>query len=276
MKLIKIFCHLFLVIILFGGFTCRKEKTDSPVVARVGNAELTIAEVREHLGSELENELDSHWQGYVYRWIDNELIYQSAVSEKMDRLPAIKRELERLKRDLIIERYVEEKITSVPKITEEEIAEYYDIHKENFTRDQAEYRYYFIIAKDKATAQKIKNELRAGTSFSQIVQDGFPDYVVNQRWDSDYVRVDQVIQPLQKNISRQRQGNIYGPVTTSAGHVVYQLVEKHDANTVRLLPLVRNNILQRLRETKYRNAYQQLVTSLKNNSKVDLFLSEVN
>ena len=70
---------------------CNKPVDTSPMVAQVGNTPLTLIEIQNQLGNNGSELISTDYlQSYVYRWIDNELIYQSAISKGFDKLPFIK------------------------------------------------------------------------------------------------------------------------------------------------------------------------------------------
>ena len=267
----RILTALFVLCLIMSG--CKEQRQTSPIVARVNNSSLTLEEVKKRLSIDETGGINKgHFENYVYRWIDSEVIYQSAMAEKVDNLIQIQNELERLRRDFIIGYYIDSKLNMPQSIDEEDISKYYQEHQDDFIRDFAEYRYFFLICKDRKIAQALKVELRGGKTFAEISAGHYPDEVLNQIWDSEPVRFEQVIQPLQKSIGQRATGDIYGPVAAQGRHVIYQLVEKHDAGSTRDLEIAKELITQRLKERWYRESYQSLMVSLKSNKKIDLNL----
>lgn len=252
---------------------CEKKRESIPLIARVGNTTLTQIDIQEQLGiTDSESINKDGLENYVYRWVDSEVIYQTAVTERIDRLPKIQVELERLRRDLIISYYVDSKLGNQPTVQENDLLTYYRQNKNDFARDFEEFRYSYLICRDEKIAQSVKAELRKGKKFEEIVAERYPNELFNRQWDSGFVRLEQAIQPLQKNIGRQSVGPLYGPVAAQGYHVVYQLVERYDAGSVRDLSLVRELIAQRLREGWYREGYQTLMAALKRNKNIDINL----
>ncbi len=127
-----------------------------------------------------------------------------------------------------------------------------------------------MICKDRKTANRLKREIRKGKTFAEIVAENYPDAVENQTWDSGIVRLEAVIPALQRVIPKLKPGSLYGPVVSDGNAFLIRLVETYEANTVRDLALVRNEIFQRLKENHYREQYQKLLVSLKNKKHIDL------
>ena len=253
---------------------CNKPVDTSPMVAQVGNTPLTLIEIQKQLGKNGSELISTDYlQSYVYRWIDNELIYQSAISKGFDKLPFIQEGLQKLKRDLVISYYIEDKMSNLPPISEEDIAEYYQENQASFQRDYVEFRYYYLICKDRQTAQTVKAALTKGEAIENIVQKNYPENIFNNQWDSGYIPIENVILSLQRSIARQQTGSYIGPVAGEGGHILYQLVEKHERGSFRDIELVKNQIIQRLRERRYRERFKELMVSLKSNKKIELNLA---
>ncbi len=253
---------------------CTKPVDTSPTVAQVGNTPLTLKEIKNQLGNNSSELISTDYlQSYVYRWIDNEVIYQSALSEGIDKRPFIQDELQKLKRDLVISYYIEDKISNLQAITEQDIAKYYQENQAGFQRDYAEFRYYYLICKDRQTGQTVKAALNNGETIESVIQKNYPENIFNNQWDSGYIPIENVIFSLQRNIARQQTGSFIGPVAGEGGHILYQLVEKHKAGSFRDIELVKNQIIQRLREKRYRERFKELMVSLKSNKKIELNLA---
>lgn len=264
----------FLLVIAFACLfiQCNKQTDNSPIVAQVGNSSLTLDELKSQLGNDNSELMSTDYlQSYVYRWVDNEVIYQSALTEGVDKLPLIQNELEKLKRDLIIGYYLDNQVSRSQDISEEDISRYYEENANSFKRNNMEYRYSYLVCKDRQTAQRVKTELNE-IGFETAVKNNYPQDIFNNHWDSGYVAIENVLLSLQKDIARQRISRIYGPVAGDGGFIIYQLVEKHDANSVRDISLVRDQIIRRLHEREYRGRYKELMVLLKSNKKIELNL----
>ncbi len=108
----KIVFLLLAYLVLLSG--CAKENNRSPVIARVGNSALTLDElVAVHPDTSDLVFFEDQIRGYVYRWVDREVLYQAAVEQNLEQNPDIQRELERLKRDLVIQYFLEKNLKDV-------------------------------------------------------------------------------------------------------------------------------------------------------------------
>ena len=264
------------VLLMILGLACSHQQKESPVIAQVGPAKLTLDDLRDlEADSANADFMDDQIRSYVYRWVDRQVLYQAALAKKLDLRPDIRKELDQLRKDLIIQYFLDENLKQEPQISEADIQRYYDQHRDDFVRDVAEYRYFFLICKDRATANRIKRELRKGKTFEQVVKENYPDRVINQYWDSGYVPIEKVLPPVQRAVRTLKPGSLYGPVLSGGGAILIRLVERYDANSVRSLEQVRSEIEQRLRESYYREQYQKLLVSLKNRVKINYFFDRL-
>lgn len=260
----------FLLTVLVG-LACTGRNDNSPVVARVGHRTLTVKELRAMLPDTGHSPLELQVvRPLIYRWIDREVLYQAAEEARIGEREDIVRQLQQLRRDLLIEYFLADKIATLPEITEAEVKAYYDQNRDYFVRDYPEYRYFYLICKDRKTAIRLKRELREGKDFATLVSENYPQNVLNSEWDSGYVPLERVLPALQRIVPSLQPGTLYGPVMTQGKAVLIRLVERHKANTLKSLEQVRAEIEQRLREEKYREAYQQLLNSLKNKKRIEI------
>jgi len=264
------------IVVLGLILACSHPESNSPVIAEVGSARLTLDDLKAiEADSGNAAYLDDQIRSYVYRWVDRQVLYQAAMEKKLDLRPDIRNELERLRRDLIIQYFLDENLKSEPRISDEEIQRYYNEHQEDFVRDVPEYRYFFLICKSRKTANRLKRELRRGKSFEQIVKENYPQAVVNQFWDSGYVTIEEVLPPIQRVVRTLKPGSLYGPVLAEDGAILVRLVERYGAHSVRSLQQVRTEIEQRLKESHYREQYQKLLVSLKNKYKINYYFDRL-
>jgi parvulin-like peptidyl-prolyl isomerase len=270
--MIKLHKFWFLLICFFI-VSCGKENKESPILARVGEAELSFEQVKSTLGSDTSytpNEIES----YISRWVDNELLYQAALAEGIGSLPEIQEELRSVRRALIVNYFLDKELGNLAEIPETKLLNYYEQNKEEFIRKNDEYRYFFVVCKDRTFAQQILKDIRAEKEFAEIIEENYPEKIINSIWDSGYIPLEQVIPEIQRTIQRLKMGNSFGPVASSSGHIVFKLQEKYDEGTEREFDQIKEFITRRLEEEWYREHYQRLLGKLKTKKSIFLDFNE--
>lgn len=128
--------------------SCSLMNQEDNILAQVGDAKLYEKDVLEAIPSGL-NQEDSLLilKGIVNRWTEEQAMYQQALENLPEEMPAIQKEIEKYKRTLYIFQYENEllksKLDSV--IPDTEISNYFDEHKEEFVLRQSILKFHFII-----------------------------------------------------------------------------------------------------------------------------------
>ncbi len=153
----RIFLLFFAALTLFGG--CQKEKEKELVLAQVGTATLTLADLRESFPIEFEQVIRrQQYLDFIKRWIDDEVIYQHAEKVGFAKDSVVARKLAKLSRKLLIEEFLaRENGTDAFEPDEMTMNQYYEMHKEDFRRTVAEFK----IAHLRVRTAKQASELRA-------------------------------------------------------------------------------------------------------------------
>jgi parvulin-like peptidyl-prolyl isomerase len=270
MKNSRKFLYLFVFILMIS---CKSQQESRSILAKVGEAYLTTEQVSHSIGARDSTDMSAEdLENYIHRWIDEELLYQAGVAEGIASSPEIQDELRKIRRMLIINRYLNNKLHGKQEFSDESLNQYYETHKEDFIRDQNEYRYSFLICKDRKAALSILRDIRRDSSFNRMIETHYPHDVLNKSWDSGYVTSNQIIPVLQKIMVQLRPGSSYGPVASESGLIIFRLEEKFKSGTIREMELVKEILKQRVQEEWYREQYQQLLVSLRNKKPVEIHL----
>ncbi len=129
---------LSLTLALYG---CGDEKEGeqqkaTQVAAKVGDDEITVHQLNfelAKLGGNLTPEQSKQAANQVLRGlVDQQLLMQKAIADKLDRDPKVVQTLEAARRQILAQSYVEKLTAAAAKPTEAEIKEYFDKHPELF------------------------------------------------------------------------------------------------------------------------------------------------
>lgn len=114
-----------------------EDKKANQVAAKVGKDEITVRELNHELsrlGGHLTPEQSKQAANQVLRGlVDQHLLMQQAIVEKLDRDPKVVQALETARRQVLAQAYVEKITAAAAKPTEAEIKAYYDKHPELFS-----------------------------------------------------------------------------------------------------------------------------------------------
>ena len=164
----------FVAVILMAGCSSedRQARSSEPVYVTVNGATLTESEFRSIVPAEFYDTLTpEHKREIVHDWVNRQLLYQEAVTEKIDREPVISRILEDSRRDLLSTELLERKIAEIGTPSDTELIRFYEESKDNFILDGDEYRVRYASFDNIKDAQSFWSRVKQGASFSDLAME---------------------------------------------------------------------------------------------------------
>lgn len=146
---------------------------DTQVAAKVNGDEITVSQINtvvQRLGKVPEDKVKAVSNQALATLINQQLLIQKAVSEKLDRNPNVMQAIEAAKNEILAQSYIQTKTQGVAKPTDAEITEFYNKHPELFSERRA-YRLQEINiqnAADKADA--IRARLTASKDLEEFAK----------------------------------------------------------------------------------------------------------
>jgi hypothetical protein len=144
----------------------------TPVVARIGDVELTQAyfDYRyEALGPQEKARFSGeNWKArFLDYLIDETLLYKQAESERFDRYPDVERQLDLVRRSILVSAYRGKKFSDQIAPSEEQIAAHYEQNKGLYMKAGKVYGYH-IRNSDKSKVDAAYKELQDGKRFAEV------------------------------------------------------------------------------------------------------------
>jgi EpsD family peptidyl-prolyl cis-trans isomerase len=141
------------------------------VVARVGGAAITYQDLTiriQILENEGERIAPERYPDILRGMVREEILLQAAIAEQVDQRPDVKARVEQVRRHLLIDSLLRQKLAALGQVTEEEIRKAYDEQKGLFTR--TEVRISHIMVSTEAEAEAIRKEVAAGRDFAALAR----------------------------------------------------------------------------------------------------------
>ncbi len=251
-------------------------KIQSPVVARVGQSILTLDNLYKSIPAEYSDFVTREQMiNYVKQWIDNEILFQEALRQKLDKEDEIKERLRRMKQDLLCAEIINRNAGSPQniQIEDEMIQHYYDENKKKFVRTKDAVRYIQIVVDDAAAAWTVRGKVTADNFLfcaSQNSKIPCPDPRT-----VPYVSVEEIPPSISREISAIRIGGISNPIKTDLGYHIIRVLDKQAKGSIRQLDEVREDIINIL-STKTQNAtIERMLSGLRSKMVVEVHLEIV-
>lgn len=155
MKVKKRYALLFLSVLFAVG--CNS--TEKDFIVKIGNSILTETAVDSALRADLRSD-DAARKSYIQNWVNSEAIYQKAIKEGFDKDPAYLRQIEHMRRELLIQSYLENELDKSITVSPKEAEDYYAVNKESFVYPEDHVKVQYFLTRDKSRSVRIAKEFQ--------------------------------------------------------------------------------------------------------------------
>lgn len=210
-----------IALVVLGG--CGGNGED-PVLARVGDTEITAAQLR-HFEERLPKKLKSKktgvekYQGYLQDIIDKELLIREARQRRLHEDKALRQKLAREKREHMLNIYLKREVYDKVTITDEELKD----HQLATERDRA-VKVRRVVVASQSEAEEIIQALRAGADFGDFAGRSLLESTLLE--GGKYLIKDNMYPPILKDqVFPLAVGEVSEPVEFNEQYGVYQVID---------------------------------------------------
>ena len=194
------------------------------------------------------------------------LFLEDAIRKGVDKDKEIKDILVEARKKIIIAKFVKTEVDDKVKVSEEEIKEFYEEHKDEFKSPEM-WRASHILVASEGEAKDIVVELSKGKPFEDIARDRSIDATSSRGGDVGYFRKGQVVPEFENACLSLSAGQTSAIVHTQFGYHIIKLTDKKD-EALEPYESVKPKIENVLRLKKREELFDKLVTSLKDKYRV--------
>jgi len=244
-------------------FCQRSEKKQSPVVASTGNKNLYLSDLQEFLPDSAGVAISKvQIQTYIQRWANREVIYQQAVAERFDKRPDIQRKIKALEKEYVVATYVDEKVTSQIKVSQDEINRFYEDNLNEFIREKDYYNVMVMLLENSTLANQVRRDLINGEDFETLARQQSLDVYKDRGGNLGWVTIDELPEDIASRITRQQTNTVSRPIRTPVGYYLVKLNGVRNKGETQILEEVQDIIVWRIKATKREAIYQELINQL--------------
>ena len=266
-----------IVLLALFLLNCTTEKVEEvPALVSVGNGILTEKKLNESIPPSVKSLISQEQiNNYIQQWIENELIYQDALINELDKEKVFKKELEKQKRDILIKNYLDNFYSKKYEISDSEAQQYYEDNKDSYELADDEVKALHILANTKKEADDARKRIRAGEDFEEVAKEISIDYLEKRRIDLGYFTREKIIPEIRSIFyNRNKVGSIPRPIKSEFGYHLVKIIDKRSKGSVKPFDEVKDQIVNRLKSMKRNEEYRDLIVELRNkiniNRNVDL------
>lgn len=193
--------------------------------------------------------------------INKELVVLDAKKNLMEHDAEFKAELEKLKKELLANFYVDKFLRDV-KVSDEEMKKYFDEHREEFQGEETVSARH-ILVEEKARATDLLEKIQKGEMTFEDAAKGFSTCPSSQRGgDLGEFGKGQMVKEFDEAVFSMEVGEVRGPVQTQFGYHLIKLEKKNAAKPVSFEE-AKAELHQRLLAEAQQKAYQSKMNQLR-------------
>ncbi|MBN65960.1 MAG: peptidylprolyl isomerase [Rickettsiales bacterium] len=253
----KLLAPLFISASLLAGVAY----ADDYVILKLDDQKIKASEVKQVWGGLFPPGAAPEWESFdekmkqnVLRGIISEhLLFEEAKKDGLDDSAEIKKQLEALKRKLVVRGYLDKK--SEDLISEKDVKAEYDAFVRDM-RDAKEIRARHILVKEEETAKEIIEKLDDDASFEALAKEYSKDPgSAKQGGDLGYFTKERMVPEFSKAAFALDEGDVSKPVKSDFGWHIIKLEDKRDVK-IPTYNDVKSELRKSLEEEKL-NAYME-------------------
>ena len=262
-----------LVLVMVALTGCFNKVSPEKVIAKVGSKVYSIDDINKRIG-QLDPQLKTYFQKkenkvrLLDQIIEEEIIYQVAKKEGIQRDKGFKENLRTLKRQALINYFIQQKVEESSVVTKVEVENFFNSNKDKFSTYETRNISHILVEK-KDTANKVKRALKKGGDFGALAKQYSIDPSKAQGGKLGWVRKTQLV-PEFANVAFKltKKTSLSGIVKTQFG---YHVIQYNGSRTVpaQTLEQVYDAISAQIQDQKKRDTFKQILDSGKETVKVE-------
>lgn len=259
-------------ILILGGCGKNDIAKSSQVLAKVGGKEITIGYFERQLRDLPESTRrlvrGTGEAALLNGIINRELLYQEAKKRKLDRDPEVRRKIEDMDENVLVNVLIENEAAKETNIGEDEARLYYNSHPAQF-RDVAEVRISRIVVASGKDAQQLQEKLKAKEGFEALAAEYSIDAATAARGgDSGYLTYAQLPPEIRAEVSGMEPGQTSRSFKTAAGYEIYKVTGRRVVDFQ--FDGIKAALESQLAERKFQKTLEALIGRLKKSSKIEI------
>ncbi len=279
LKLSEILVLLVLVVFLLSGGVWAEEASPTPsgqpesvepkIVAEVNGEPIYLEDLQRiwnNLPEPYRVQFPGGMRDLLEQFIRQLLLVQEAKKVGLESDPEVLKQLEELKKQVLIREIIKREIIDKVQVSEEEVQREYNANPTLYTEpEQIKVKHIMVSSREKA--ESILGELKLGRPFEEIAREKSESPDAPSGGAMGYIRKGDLDPRIEKVLFELAPGNYSDIVEFNEGFHIF-LVEEHLKPRLKELSEVREEIVARLTPQKQQEAFEKWIEELKNKSEI--------
>jgi peptidyl-prolyl cis-trans isomerase C len=267
------------VLLIMALFACQKKEAgqtaqSGPFLAKVGNVAITQADYDREFAA-LPDYAQQMFKGdegkknFLDEIVKKEILYQEALKKGLDKTPAFTQKVEDFKKLTLISELIGQEVMSKSKVSDQEVKDFYDKHKEDFTTT-SQIRASHILVKTEEEANKVLDRLKKGEKFETLARElSLDKESAKHGGDLGFFGRGQMVPEFERAAAGLKVGQVSGPVKTQFGYHIIKVTAKKTGPVVEF-DRVKEVIAQKLAGEQQKEAFDKYIEQIRKNYNVTI------
>lgn len=248
---------------------------ENKTIAKVQDIEITQGDIQsflQGLGQQTAMQIQSQPDGLeriVYELVNQNLMYLEAKENNLEEDEAFKSDLEKAKKNLLIQYSVNKFLKNID-VTDEEVKEYFVANRDQFKKPEAMTASHILVEGEKE-AEDILKEINDGMSFEDAAAKYSTCPSKDRGGDLGEFTRGSMVPEFEEVAFNSELGLINKTVKTEFGYHIIKVVEKSEAETPSFEE-VEDQVKQTMMQSKQQEAYMEKTDKLKEKYTVEINL----
>lgn len=278
----KVIIAVLLVVFVFG---CNKKATSQEstttsakkgdVVVEVGDVKLTEEDVKEELAA-IPPQLQPYVatkegkKEFIESLVKRELLYQEAKAKGIENSEKVKKDLEKIKKRLLVDAFLRESIASDVKVDDNTLKEFYKKNEKKFVEPEKTHTKH-ILVKDKKLADEIAEKLKKSPdSFEKLAAEHSIDSSGKNGGDIGAHEKGTLVPEYEAAMEKlKKPGDISPVVKSQFGYHIIKLVSR-DKSAAPKFEDIKDEVKEEYLRENQKTMFEKIVSDLKKKYNVKL------
>ena len=239
------------------------------ILASFGGQTITLGEFNqlwEQVPEEYKLQLDKSM--VLDQMISEKLLIQETKNMGLEKDKDVLEQIKKMTEQILVQALIEREILNKVKVNDEEVLEYYEQNKDNFT-EKEQVHLYNILLETEEEAQNILEQLKAGEDFSEIAIEKSTGPSAAQGGDLGYLTKGTIIPEIEEVVFALEVEELSEVLKTDFGFHILKITEKKP-ETVKAFEEVKEDIIQTLLPIKQKEAFENFLEELKGKTEIEI------
>lgn len=266
-----------LLLILMVGCLDRGPADDSPVIAEVNGAKLTLNQLKKQIPAEYLKTLGSREkQAYVDQWVRQQLLYQLALEEDLKDEPQIQFRLKQFEQQLLADEILQRRLENEGQVSEAEALKYYEANTDEFMREEAEVEVRHIVVGEEELALDIRQRIQDGEDFAALAKEYSEDETSMTGGNLGYFSESEANDELTQAAFELKVNEVSEPIETPFGYHLVMVTDRQEIGSIRPFDQVKLDIINNLVLEKQKTLTTDLMENLKKEADIMVYSERLN